>query len=71
MKIFKNNCHTDSRYECYDEMTVELNKEIKYWKAKTENAHLYYKSVPCSYVLRSSLIGVSLYALFVSLSILI
>ena len=42
-----NNCHTESRFNCY-ETENEEESELKTYKNKLENGHLFYKSVECA-----------------------
>ena len=41
----ENNCHTESRYECYE---YDKNDNFKTLKNKIENGHLFYKCVDCA-----------------------
>ena len=58
-----NNCHTESRYECYE---YDKNDNFKILRNKLEKGHLFYKSVDCAKkVLDGNYVNINKYLLFI------
>ena len=49
-----NNCHTLSRFNCYEQNSMKDFIKIKQHDKKTIDAHLFYKAVPCAEKMFSS-----------------
>ena len=45
IKNYDNECHTENRYNCYEQDKEEREKELK---NKIFNGHLFYNAVPCA-----------------------
>lgn len=58
------------RESCQDEWTDEQYNDEKKWASRTQEAHLYYKSVSCSGTLSSSFLKFSLFEIIAFISII-